>query len=640
MSFNLFNTSNNGSQGLNPLFLTYINQIDTNKDNEISDEEIRAFEESHPEVDASIFSQIKSASDKGELSQQNKNDDDVSNMDTFEKRAFINAQDMQGLDLKSFSKLSKSNGDDSANDFWKSLSEFDLDKLFGMMDTQKDGVLSEEELGALTSIDGNSDNLSLFDLQQLLGGLGVEEAQPEEQMQRPSSHSSKDNFSGNDVPTIDTKTQLTNNLNASQKEFATAKASYEAVLDGDIKDAGVNSKKDEMDAAYNSWQEALAKEEPELSENIATATTEIQDVNNQLAQNEKDIFNNEVNVQNWSNAYDIAKDRTASLNSKRSELQSARSGLDSSNEADADKISRYDEQLRKIEADIRAAEETEEHAKTSLEKAEKKLEDSKEERKTLEGTLSEKEAILSDYMSQSSQVSPEVAQLQSTYEEKKNAYETALNEYKDNLKTDALNKNEKVNEDQKALSDYTNEKALKEYDRGLLNYDGDFAELLNKYLLAGASDGSKSDCGGAVRRALCKALKEMYPEAAALFEEGRGVIGADWDNQYMKDSPFFVDITEMYSAQEIEQMIQNGELKGAIINYEKYSGGKSGHVEGVTDKGLTSDYTRPFDYFRSGSNLGKADYNIYLPVTPTKEQIEDYIKTVMSRLSSYDSPIL
>ena len=85
-------------------------------------------------------------------------------------------------------------------------------------------------------------------------------------------------------------------------------------------------------------------------------------------------------------------------------------------------------------------------------------------------------------------------------------------------------------------------------------------ELLNKYLLAGASDSSKSDCGGAVRRALNKALKEMYPEAAGLFAEGRGVIGADWDNQYMKDSPFFVDITEMYSAQEIEQMIKNGEI--------------------------------------------------------------------------------
>ena len=363
-------------------------------------------------------------------------------------------------------------------------------------------------------------------------------------------------------------------------------------------------------------------------------------VNNQLSQNEKDIFNNEVEVQNWSTAYDIAKDYTASLNSKKSELQSARSGLDSSNEADAEKISRYDEQIRQIEADIRAAESTEEHAKTSKEKAEKKLEESQEERKTLESTLAEKEAILSEYMTQSSQVSPEVVQLQSAYEEKKNAYETALSEYKDNLKNDALNKNEKVNEDQKALSAYTNEKSLKEYDRGLLNYDGDFAELLNKYLLAGASDSSKSDCGGAVRRALNKALKEMYPEAAGLFAEGRGVIGADWDNQYMKDSPFFVDITEMYSAQEIEQMIQNGELKGAIITYEKYSGGKSGHVEGVTTKGLTSDYTRPFDYFRSGSNLGKADYNIYLPVTPTKEQIEEYIKTVNARLSSYDSPIL
>ena len=112
---------------------------------------------------------------------------------------------------------------------------------------------------------------------------------------------------------------------------------YESVLDGDIKDATVNSKKDEMDSAYNSWQEALAKQEPALFENISAATMEVQDVNNQLMQNEKDIFNNEVEVQNWTTAYDIAKDYTASLNSKKSELQSAKSGLDSSNEADADK---------------------------------------------------------------------------------------------------------------------------------------------------------------------------------------------------------------------------------------------------------------------------------------------------------------
>lgn len=630
MSFNLFNMSNTSSQGLNPLFLTYKNQIDTNKDNKISEEEIRLFEESHPEVDSSIFSQIESIS----------NNDD-SNMDTFEKRAYINTDGMKGMDLKSFSNLSKANVDESSNDFWNGLSEFDLDKLFGLMDTQKDGILSEEELGALTSIDGNKDNLSLFDLQQLIDTLGIEELQPKETNKAPIARKHKDSGSkSKDVPTVDTKTQLTNNLNDSIKNFSTAKSNYESVLDGNIKDNSVNSKKEEMDSAYNAWQEALSSEDMSLSKNISTTTTEIQEVNNKLSQNEKDIFSNEVDLENWTTAYEVAKNYTSSLTSKKSELQSARSGLDSSNEADAEKISRYDEQIRKIESDIVKAKATEEQAKTSKEKADKKLKESKEERKTIEGTLAEKEAILNDYIAQSSQLSPEIAQLQATYQEKKNAYETALNEYKDNLKNDAMAKNEKVNTDQKALSEYTNEKSLKEYDRGLLNYDENFAEVLNKYLLAGASDNSKSDCGGAVRRALNKALKELYPEAASLFAEGKGVIGADWDNQYMKDSPFFVDITEMYSSQEIEKMIENGELKGAIINYEKYSGGKSGHVEGVTTKGLTSDYTRPFDYFRSGSSLGKADYNVYLPVTPTKEQVEEYIQTLNSRLSSYDSPIL
>lgn len=535
MSFNFFNTSNNNSQGINPLFLTYINQIDTNKDNKISDEEIHIFEESHPEVDASIFAQIKSVSVKDELSLKNKKDEDDSNMDTFEKRAYINTEEMKGLDLKSFSKLSKMNGEDSANDFWNSLSDFDLDKLFGMIDTQKDGILSEEELNVLSSIDGNSNNLSLFDLQQLIDGLSIEEVKPIIPNKKSSSSGSKDSGSKNDVPNVDTKTQLTNNLNASRTDFSKAKNDYESVLDGDIKDVGVNSKKDEMDAAYNSWQDALSQEDAGLAENISTATMEIQDVNKQLSQNEKDIFNNEVDLQNCITAYDIAKDYTSSLTSKKSELQSAKSGLDSSNEANAEKISRYDEQIRKIEADIIKAKSTEEHAKTSKEKAQKKLEESKDEKETLESTLSEKESVLNEYMLQSLQVSPEVAQLQVTYEEKKNDYETVLNEYKENLKNDALNKNEKVNSDQKALSEYTNEKSLKEYDRGLLNYDSDFAELLNKYLLVGASDGSKSDCGGAVRRALCKALKELYPEAAALFAEGKGVIGADWDNQYMKD---------------------------------------------------------------------------------------------------------
>lgn len=654
---NWLNNSNTQPKDFNSFILSYKNKIDTNNDGQISAEELKVFEKENPDIDTSIFAaelaiymSDSSTGDTVEFTQS------AEKTTTTEGSSYINVENLKGVDFNSFSQMSTAkNNDETSEGFWGSLSKFALDKLFNLIDTGKDGVLSEDELVSLSSQDGDNQTLSIQDLQQLLDSLNNETLEETQvvatQETAPtkksggSRRSGKDSSSSNsDVPTVDTKTQLSNNYNSATTNFSAAKSKYENALDGSIADSEVNSKKEAMDSAYDAWQSELAKQDLSLSQNIDVAQKDVENTNNQISQNEKEIFNNEVNLSNCTTAYETAQAFTNKLKGKQSQLKSARSGLDASNEADAKKIEMYDNQLSKIESEINNAIRAEENAKKKKEEAQKALDDSIATKKTLNETLTQQQSVLSDYMLDAGNLAsnnPALAQLQKDYEDKKTEYETALKEYKENLKTDALSKQDKVASTQKALSEYENDKKVAEYDKSLIGYDTDFASLINKYLLQGASDGSKSDCGGAVRRAMNKALSEMYgPNVAAIFKEGYGVIGADWDNQYLVDSPFFTDITDMYSASEIETMLQKGELLGAVINYEQYSGGKSGHVEGVTTEGLTSDYTRGHDYFRSTSSLGKAAYHIYIPREASQEEIDEYIRLMQSRKANYDSPIL
>ncbi len=665
MAVNLKRAFNDPQNNNNPLIKFYLKKYDTNNDGKLSDEEIDAIEEKDPELNASIFKAINTLEYQNSSENGESFNNDVTSNEEDTENLFVNTKDIEGLNFDSFKQLSSNeNNDEITSKFWQFLSKFDMNKLFDYINTDKDDVISQEELMNLSSIDGMNENLSLADLKEFLDN--TEEIQSEEQSipdesaeeeKAPEVRKGKNRFTGGGSDytpnvssnvannTVDTKTEYTNNLNNAKTAFNTAKSNYENVLDGNINDPDVQAKKDAMDNAYDAWQEELKQEDPTLSQNIDTAKQDVETINQEISQNEKEIFENETNLSDCETAYDSAVSYREGLESKRSELQSALSGLDSSNETDAKRIESYQNQINSINSEIEAAKAKEEEAKQAKEDAQKALDNSKDQKTELETQLKEKEEILAEYVAKAEELgknNPTLMSLQQDYENKKQTYETALKEYKEALKAEAISKHEDVIQSQKTLSDYENNEKIESYNAIFGEYDEEFADLFNKYLLEGASDHSKSDCGGAVRRAMYKATLEKYgPEVAAIFKEGYGVVGADWDNQYLADCPLFTDITDSYSTSEIEQMIKNGELKGAIINYEVYRKDSiSGHVEGVTTRGLTSDYTRSYDLYSSGSALGQAKRHIFVPRVATKEEIDQYIQLMISRMKSYHSPII
>ena len=516
MAVNLKRAFNDPQNNNNPLIKFYLKKYDTNNDGKLSDEEIDAIEEKDPELNASIFKAINTLEYQNSSENGESFNNDVTSNEEDTENLFVNTKDIEGLNFDSFKQLSSNeNNDEITSKFWQFLSKFDMNKLFDYINTDKDDVISQEELMNLSSIDGMNENLSLADLKEFLDN--TEEIQSEEQSipdesaeeeKAPEVRKGKNRFTGGGSDytpnvssnvannTVDTKTEYTNNLNNAKTAFNTAKSNYENVLDGNINDPDVQAKKDAMDNAYDAWQEELKQEDPTLSQNIDTAKQDVETINQEISQNEKEIFENETNLSDCETAYDSAVSYREGLESKRSELQSALSGLDSSNETDAKRIESYQNQINSINSEIEAAKAKEEEAKQAKEDAQKALDNSKDQKTELETQLKEKEEILAEYVAKAEELgknNPTLMSLQQDYENKKQTYETALKEYKEALKAEAISKHEDVIQSQKTLSDYENNEKIESYNAIFGEYDEEFADLFNKYLLEGASDHSKSD---------------------------------------------------------------------------------------------------------------------------------------------------
>ena len=427
-----------------------IEQADTSGDGVLSDEEISVFmakntSEIISELDKE-FGNFSQDIDAGLLTDLMNT---VKNMVSQNNTVSEQTESLEGINQEDFIKSADEalNSEDSS-EFWQLVGADGAEKVFGKMDADGDGILSKEELAALSGADGDDETVSLTDLSQIFSSDPEAITEPykigdETSIEKPEDTETTTEETEETQKTEKPKTEDTGSTGSSSPAVS---IDYDTTGDNEVKekerteeqiDSEIKEQENKKTDTKNSAETAIEEQQKlidaavqgsglsdKFKEEYDSENTRLQGL---IDDKDKEIENQNTIITDANAQADAYATAATEISSQISTMESEKAKLDSSK--DSDKIDDYNTKIQNLRNKKTELEEKEKAEKKKAEDATTAKERLEEEKTDLE---TEKENILDTLSEKYQDEKDKIEALKTTIQE----YQANITEIKANLAKD------------------------------------------------------------------------------------------------------------------------------------------------------------------------------------------------------------
>lgn len=614
--------------------------MDLDKSEDISNDELAKFKAVLEEVGLS-------AGEVLELYNSHKKDvsDDVDSLDT---------KELKDIDLDRFKEIIA-----QYPKLQEVIEEIGYDKFFDLIDSDGDGKLSADEIGAVSASDDTVDDLSYSDIQNLIEENGLEVTDNEEKIEEDlqfmelvnklrdalgftdeqetqpettpvqstpavsspsggyssggtsggysSGGSSSGGVSGSQPSGLGAAQTLEEDIQKLEQEKTTKESELET-LNGELSDVydgndpGIKEAKDAMDEAEAEYKELL-DEEAENNPEVKAAKDELEAKEEEIEENEDDIKENDTKLTETEEKISAKNDQISSLESDKSALESSLASVKATEVTEYNKeeinakIAEINEKIFAKEKEIQSAKEELEDLETERDKTQDALDKAKELNETLKGERDDIEEKIKGL------VSTKTKEALEKYQDLRSEYETAKETAISDKKTEITAVQDEITTIETKISELEAQKIQEENKISPWGqYDAERGQALAD--AANSLYGGVSQGGGWCAAGVSKAIQKAFGYATS----GNG---CDYGN-VLSQRDDWVEITDtIHSAEDLQKL-----PAGAIVSWSPYNttslGNTYGHVYIADGQGHgISDFKENITSYYMDRD---SDWRVFLPI--------------------------
>ncbi len=312
------------------------------------------------------------------------------------KEDFINKSNEIGSIFDIKEETDSTNAQSMSNNFWSVIDAFGAEEIFGKIDKNGDGILGKDEIHALSNIDGNNENLSIYDLQDIIEEMDSMMSDYNTGEITTQSYNSSNKNGHTYTKNYNTQN---NNIQLNTEEDYSKEISNQQTKKNKIKeetDAAISAEESKI-------QEALRSENSGISEEAMNEyITKTQVLDAEIEQ--KDTAINEQKT--------IIQDSTAEITAQRATISKLETQIESLKSSPSYNKNEDDNKIKNLEEALSNAIKKKETAETNKKNAEEELKQLESDKKELQG---EKEQLKDNLIEENkATISPEVQEIITT----------------------------------------------------------------------------------------------------------------------------------------------------------------------------------------------------------------------------------